>query len=75
MLHLLILNKMKKILFAVAIAAFSCAFVSCDADSIDDGSLTNDTFATGGGSGGTIPTTPPPPPPSTGGGGRYSSTK
>jgi len=56
---------MKKILFAVAIIAFSCAFVSCEADSVDDGTLTNTTFATGGsgGAGGTIPTTPPPPPP------------
>lgn len=64
---------MKKILFAVAIVAFSCAFVSCDADSIDDGSLTINAADTGGpggsgGNGGTIP--PPPPPPKDPGTGR-----
>lgn len=63
---------MKKIVFAVAIIAFSCTFVSCEADSVDDASLmNNETFATGdsGGGGGTIPTTPPPPPPPGNGGG------
>lgn len=56
---------MKKIIFAVAIAAMSCAFVSCDADSIDSGISTTNADDTGmsGGSGGTIPINPPPPPP------------
>ena len=56
---------MKKILFAVAIAAMSCTFVSCDADSIDSGISTSNADDTGmsGGAGGTTPITPPPPPP------------
>ena len=55
---------MKKILFAVAIVAFSCAFVSCDADSIDDGSSTINAADTGGpGGGGGVIIPPPPPPP------------
>lgn len=59
---------MKKILFAIAIAAMSCTFVSCDADSIDSGISTSNADDTGmsggsGGAGGVIPTTPPPPPP------------
>lgn len=64
---------MKKILFAVAIVAFSCTFVSCDADSIEDGSSIINAADTGGpggsgGNGGTIP--PPPPPPKDPGTGR-----
>lgn len=53
---------MKKILFAIAIVTFACTFVSCDADSVDDGLSTMNADDTGGpgGSGGTIP--PPPPP-------------
>lgn len=54
---------MKKILFAIAIVTFACTFVSCDADSVDDGSLSTmnaDDTGGPGGSGGTIP--PPPPP-------------
>jgi len=53
---------MKKILFAVAIVTFACTFVSCDADSVDDGLSIMNADDTGGpgGSGGTIP--PPPPP-------------
>lgn len=56
---------MKKILFAVALVAMSCTFVSCDADSIDSGLSTGNAADTGGpgGSGGSIPTVPPPPPP------------
>ena len=56
---------MKKILFAVAIVAMSCTFVSCDADSIDSGISTGNAADTGGsgGAGGTTPITPPPPPP------------
>lgn len=70
---------MKKILFAVAIVTFACTFVSCDADSIDDG-LTelstdglddpNGSGGPGGGGGVIVPPLPPPPPPknpSTGG--------
>jgi len=62
---------MKKILFAVAIVAMSCTFVSCDADSIDSGISTGNAADTGGpgGGGGVIIPPPPPPPkdPSTGG--------
>lgn len=59
---------MKKILFAIAIVTFACTFVSCDADSVDDGLSTMNAADTGGpggsgGNGGVIPTTPPPPPP------------
>lgn len=55
---------MKKILFAVAIVTFACTFVSCDADSVDDGMSTINAADTGGpgGSGGVIPPPPPPPP-------------
>lgn len=58
---------MKKILFAIAIVTFACTFVSCDADSVDDGLSTMNADDTGGpgGSGATTPITPPPPPPST----------
>ncbi|MNE57319.1 hypothetical protein D3C80_1522730 [compost metagenome] len=54
---------MKKIFFAIAIVTFACTFVSCDADSIDDGLSTINAEDSGGpgGSGGVIP--PPPPPP------------
>ncbi len=64
---------MKKILFAVAIVTFACIFVSCDADSVDDGLSTMnaaDTGGPGGGGGVIVPPLPPPPPPkdpSTGG--------
>ncbi|WP_296149910.1 hypothetical protein [uncultured Flavobacterium sp.] len=51
---------MKKILFAIAIVTFACTFVSCDADSVDDGLSTMNADDSGG-SGGVIP--PPPPPP------------
>jgi len=60
---------MKKILFAAVLVAMSCAFVSCDADSIDSGISdakgTVDSGGPGGGGGVILP--PPPPPPHIGG--------
>lgn len=52
---------MKKILFAVAIVTFACAFVSYDADSVDDGSLSTMNADDTGGPGGSGRTIPPPP--------------
>lgn len=58
---------MKKIFFALAIIISCASFVSCDADSIADGTNLTNPNATDSGGTGTVPPIKPPPPSGTGG--------